>query len=114
MCNFQIHFAEMRVLSARARNRSDFIFEPPIPSLKESDRWQGLSLCGIFCARFRLRLSLIKSTRQSFIVLSSRSGPTKICISCAPFHAGFLIRKKCLSARTNGSATDLNAVQVVP
>jgi hypothetical protein len=29
---------------SRARNRSDFIFETPIPSLKENDRSQGKGL----------------------------------------------------------------------
>jgi len=47
----------------------------------------------LFHARFQLRLSIIKSTRQSFFV-SSGCGPTKIGgLVARVSYAGFLIRK---------------------
>jgi hypothetical protein len=49
-------------------------------------------LRGFFYARFQLRLSIIKGTRQFFFLCDLDADRLRSYISCTPFYAGFLTR----------------------
>jgi len=83
-------------------------------SRSESDAKPTLFLARPFHARFQLRLSIIKGTRQSFFVCHLDADRPRSVDYLRAFLCRILDPQKCLSERTGGSATDLNPVPVVP